>query len=127
MSGSWVPPLLSIADLLADQSVRETKEQADAQILSQVAGLTPSDLKPTLLQWARAGFPAAFPVRELQLSVPDLCSDGVCRCLADYIVFCSGKSIQDIVTEIQSRLADIEVSFYTTGFSVWIVVSRSTA
>jgi hypothetical protein len=50
----------------------------------------------------------------------------VTRNLADYITFCSGKSIQEHVAVLQGMLPDIAVAFCYTGASIQIVVSRTT-
>lgn len=119
------PPPLSIADLLSDQSVLEAKEQSDGQLFNAIGALTTDELKPTLLQWARIGFPNAFSVYQVSVQDPNLCSDGVSRGLADYIVFCSGKTIQDHVALLQEKLADIVVSFTYTGSMIHVVVSKA--
>jgi len=119
------PPPLSIADLLADQSVREAKEQADGQAFSAIGALTAEGLKPKLLQWARQGFPSAFVVHEVSVNVPSPCSDGVVRSLADYIVFCSGKTIHEHVAALQEKLLDITVTFAYTGSAIQIVVLKA--
>ena len=119
------PPPLSIADLLADQSVLEVKEQADGQTFSAIGGLTAEGLKPKLLQWARQGFPNAFCVHEVSVNVPSVCSDGVSRSLDDYIVFCSGKTIHQHVATLQEKLLDITVTFSYTGSAIQIVVLKA--
>ena len=127
MGGTAAPPPspLSIADLLADQSVMQAKEQTDGQTFSAIGQLTAESLKPSLLQWARQGFPNAFCVHEVSVQVSSVCSDGVSRPLADYIVFCSGQTIHEHVARLQEKLLDIRVEFSFTGSSIQIVVLRA--
>ena len=116
------PPPLSIADLLADQSVLEAKEQDDKQLFDAIGSLS---LKPQLLQWARQGFPNAFCVYEIPVGVPSVCSDGVSRSLAEYIPYCSGRTIHEHVALLQEKLLDITVTFSYTGSSIQIVVLKA--
>jgi len=120
--GPTGPSPLSIADLLADQSVLEAKEQEDGRLFAAIGTLT---IKPSLLQWARQGFPNAFCVHEIPVQIPSICSDGVTRSLADYIVFCSGKTIHEHVALLQSTLLDIVVQFSYTGSTIQIVVFKA--
>jgi hypothetical protein len=61
----------------------------------------------------------------LAIQPPTLCSDGECRCLAEYIEFCSGKALFDHVQELQAKLVGISVGFVNMGTYLNIVVSKA--
>lgn len=119
------PDVLSLADLLTDQSVVLMKEQADKALLESIGTQTVSNLRPKLVEWVLKGQPSAFPILSLDIRPPARCSDGEVRGLADYIEFCSGKTINEHVSLLQAKLTDIQISFANIGGLVTIVVLRA--
>jgi hypothetical protein len=105
------PDILTLSDLLSDQSVIVSKEQADKTLLDTIGTQTVSNLRSKLVEWVLKGQPTTFPLLSLNIQPPSCCSDGVSRDLADYIQFCSGKTIQEHVAILQAKLPDITVSF----------------
>jgi hypothetical protein len=101
--------------------VREIQDKAK---FDGIASLPYTVVRATLAQWATLGFPNAYTMHEIPISVPPLCSDGVSRTLDEYITFCSGKSIQEHVALLQERMPDIAVGFTYTGNSIRLVVTR---
>lgn len=129
MMATYEPPppqIITLSDILNEKSVLTAKELSDKALIDSIESLSLDILKPKLIQWALNGFPNAFPIYEFSLTLPDCCSDGNHRCLAEYITFCSGKPIQDHVALLQARMPDIAVSFCNTGRSIQIVVSKPT-
>lgn len=118
-----VPDFLSLDDILSDHEILVAKEQADKALLDQIGSQHVSALKPKLVEWVGRGKPHAYPVMMLSIQPPAKCSDGVERNLADYITFCSGKSIEEHVGLLQAKLAGMSVSFANIGGQVAIVVS----
>ena len=118
------PDILSLDDILNDTSVKQVKEEEDKQVLLSIGSQSTQALRPSLLQWAKQGFPAAFPIMTLAIQPPTLCSDGECRCLAEYIEFCSGKTLLDHVQELQAKLVGMSVGFVNMGSYLNIVVSK---
>lgn len=118
------PPTISLADILSATEIVMKKEEEDKNALNGIGSITFDTLKSSLIRWASVGFPNAYTIHEIPISVPEVCSDGVKRSLADYIVFVSGKSIQEHVAGLQQRVLDIDVSFAYTGSSIPIVVSK---
>ena len=117
-------PTISIADILAaTESVRNT-EEAHRDALNGLALLSYDELKSTLVRWALAGFPSAYVLRELVIAPPPICSDGVSRNLSEYILYVSGKTIQELVAPIQERIPDFVVSYTNTGTGIAVVVSK---
>jgi hypothetical protein len=126
VSGSSAPPRVTMADILASQEVLLQTENMDRVILNSIGQMSADALRTILISWATAGFPNAYPIQDITITPPPRCSDGVTRNLADYITFCSGKSIQEHVAVLQDMLPDIAVAFCYTGASIQIVVSRPT-
>jgi hypothetical protein len=125
MTGTPIPPpTISLADILNASEFLKQKEDADKAALEGIPAITFDSLKASLIRWANAGFPNAYPVHEISISVPDTCLDGVSRGLHDYIVYLTTKTIQELVAGLQERLIDIVASFAYTGSSIQIVVSK---
>lgn len=119
------PPTISLSDITNAVEVVTTKEAQDKATLESIGTLSFESLRASLIQWAVAGYPNAYTVHQISISPPGICSDGVTRSLADYITFCSGKTIHEHVAVLQARMTDITVSFAYTGSSILIVVSKS--
>jgi hypothetical protein len=119
------PPPISLADILNSVELIRQKEADDKASLERIGSATYDSLRSMLVVWASRGFPSAYTLMEVAINPPALCSDGVHRGLADYIVFCSGKSIQDHVALLQEKLVDIVVSYANMGYAIAIVVSKA--
>lgn len=122
-----IPPLdiLSIDDLVNDNAMILVKEEQDKQSLLSIGVQSPQALRPTLLQWAKQGFPAAYPLLNISIHPPTLCSDGVARTLEEYIMFCSGKSLFEHVQTLQCKLTGMILGFTNMGSYLSVVVSKS--
>lgn len=120
-----VPVIITIQDILSATELLQQKEAADRVLLEGIGNVTFESLKSKLLVWATSGFPNAYSLMDVPIQPPALCSDGQARTLSDYIIFCSGKTIQDHVAVLQAKLPDISVSFANMGTSIAVVVSRS--
>lgn len=119
------PAPISIADILSAVEVLQQKEAADKAALDAIGNASFDSLRPKLVTWATLGFPNAYVLMEVTVNPPSQCSDGVVRNLTDYIVFCSGKTIQEHVALLQAKLVDMTVSFANLGYAIGIVVSRA--
>ena len=121
---STVPDVLSLDDILNEHVVLVAKEEADKAMLEQIWSQHISVVKPKLIEWVGRGKPNAFPIMLLDIQPRSKCSDGVTRTLYDYITFCSGKSIDQHVGLLQSKLTGITVSFAHIDGQIAIVVSE---
>jgi hypothetical protein len=120
-----IPNVLSIDDLLADQSALLSKENGDRATVESIGTQSVFGLKPKLVEWALKGFPSAYPILELNVSPPSLCSDSVARNLYDYIQFLTSKTIEDHVAILQGNLQGMVVSFANMNGVTTLVVSKS--
>ena len=119
------PPTISFDDIVSATEVLQAKEQADKALIESIGALTFESLRASLIQWGVAGFPNAYPILSLPITVPTPCSDGQTRTLADYITFCSGKTIQEHVDGLQQRVQGMVVSYANVSGAVTIVISKS--
>ena len=119
------PAPISITDILNDVAIIQQKEAADKGTLDSIGAETHDSLRSKLVTWATLGFPNAYTLMEVSVTPPAQCSDGVARGLADYIVFCSGKTIQEHVALLQAKLDGITVSFANLGYAIAVVVSKA--
>ena len=126
VSENTQPPLavITLADILNATELVRQKEIADKSSLESIGNVTFDSLRSKLIQWGILGFPNAFTLMEISIIPPQTCSDGVVRGLADYIVFCSGKTINEHVDLLQQKLPDMIVSFANMSGNVAIVVSK---
>ena len=126
VSGSWTPPpdILTMADILGEQSVLIAKEQADGAAIRSFGTASVLGLKPVFVEWASKGFPDNYPLLTVQVTPPPVCSDGVVRSLPDYIVFCAGNPLSHYIGLLQAKLPDIRVSYANLGGSLAAILSR---
>jgi hypothetical protein len=115
---------ISLQDILSSVEVIQNQEAEDKAKLEGIGTISFNTLKASLIQWANTGFPNAYEIHRVYINPPSVCSDGVVRNLADYIVFCSGKTIHEHVDVLHQRTPDIEVSFANMGGYIGIVVSK---
>lgn len=119
------PPVITMNDILSSVEVVSQKEQADKATLESIGNIPFDHLKNKLLVWATLGFPNVYEIHRLTITTPTVCSDGVVRNLADYIEFCSGKTIQDHVASLQQRVQDMLITFANMGTYIAVVVSKA--
>lgn len=118
------PPPITIDDLLNSIEVLHEKEASDKILLESIGNISQEVLKTKLVTWAVAGFPSAYEIHSVAINIPTSCSDGVNRNLTDYILFCSGKTIQGHVDLLQQKVENISISFANMGTYISIVVSK---
>ena len=131
VSGMWMmddaptpPEILTMADILGEQSVLIAKEQADGATLRSFGTASVLGLKPVFVEWASKGFPDNYPLLTVQVTPPPLCSDGVVRSLPDYIEYCAGQSLSSLIDQLQAKLPDIRVAYANLGGSLAAILSR---
>ena len=119
------PDILTLSDLLNEQTVLQSKEQADKALLETIGTTPVSNLRSKFVEWVLKGRPSAFPIISLDIQPPDRCSDGQTRDLAEYISFCSGKTIGEHVSLLQAKLPDIQLSFANIQGKITVVTLSS--
>lgn len=118
--------LVTLEEIMSSAEVVRQKESQDKQTLEDIGNMDVDFLRSKLIQWALVGCPNAYPITEVKITPPTICSDGQSRELQDYILFCSGKMFHEHIDTLQSKLPDIRVSFCRVIDSIQIVVSKIT-
>jgi hypothetical protein len=111
------PEPLSIEDLLNNNSVIVRKENDDRATLERFINPTIDEVKPMLLEWARAGLPALYAIRHVDVSPPTVCSDGQTRSLLLYYEYLMGKSLSDTLGPLLTKTKGMFFSFSHNGTS----------
>lgn len=119
------PPTLTLADILSAQEVLIQREANDKATLESIGQISLETLRAKLIAWAVANFPNNYSVCDITITPPTCCSDGVARNLADYIVFCSGKSIAEHIAPVQAMLPDITVAYTSSPPVISVVVIKA--
>jgi hypothetical protein len=118
------PAPITIDDIVNSIDYIKIKEAGDKVILETIGNMSADTLKSQLVLWGTAGFPNAYVILKVTVEPPATCSDGVSRNLADYIQFCSGKTITEHVQLVQDKVSGIVVSFANYTSYIGIVVSK---
>jgi hypothetical protein len=119
------PPPITLEDLINSVEALTKKESEDKTLLESIENMPSEDFKTKLISWAVAGFPNVYEIHRVVIVPPQKCSDGVSRGLADYIEFCSGKTINQHVEKLQEKVTGISLSFANMGTYIAIVVSKA--
>lgn len=118
------PEVLRLSDLLDEKTRLQQQETADATALDAIRTCSLTVLRPKLLSWVEQGMPNAWSIFSIPIKEIYDCSDGSPRTLAEYIEFCSGKTIQEHTEGLQARLPDIQVGFVRTSTDLHFVVTK---
>jgi hypothetical protein len=118
-------PTITLSEILSTREVLIQRETSDKAKLDAIATIPIDELRAKLIAWATADFPNNYPVYSLIISPPAVCSDGVVRELADYIVFCSGKTLTEHIAPVQAMLPDITVAFLYSPPMISVVVLKA--
>ena len=118
------PQPITINDLLNSVQIIQQKELEDKLTLESIGNMSHDTLKSKLLSWATAGFPNVYEIYRVTIVPPTQCSDGVVRNLAEYIQFCSGKTMNEHVDVLSTKVTGMVISFANMGTYIAIVVSK---
>lgn len=119
------PHIVTLDELMASHAAIVTKQAADLALLDLIVNPTRETYRPQLFQWAAAGFPGIYIVHTVALTPPDICADGVKRDINAYINYLTGSDMGAFVTNIQSLMPGILVSFSFEGNFARIHVSKA--
>jgi hypothetical protein len=119
------PYLMTLDELLNSRDVMMARETSDRQTIQYIESPDPIMLRRKLLEWAAAGFPDAFPIFNITVSPPEVCSDGVARGLYDYIKFVSGQTLAEKMKVLESKLKGISVVNSFSGSTITIHVMKA--
>jgi hypothetical protein len=116
--------VISIADLLNEQSIILQKEEADVNRLNAFFAPTMDSLRAALLAWATKNFPPVEKIGTLVLDPPDLCSDGEKRTLPYYIEYILKDSITNKLNGLNAKTQGMSFTFSWVEKSISLYVTR---
>ena len=111
---SFSPVIISMEELISATATLQTIEAGNKQSLESFNATT---FVENLQKWAASGFKDSFVVYQLPAVAPDMLngkyksSDIVYRTVWDYIPFCLGYSITDLLAKFQARATGMTFSF----------------
>lgn len=90
--------------------------RAEEQIKGTLTSLDFNLLKTNLYAWAAKGYEDSYPAYQLPVTASETnglipCSDGTLRNIWDYIPFCLGSSISELIQSYEAKLHGISLSF----------------
>ena len=97
---------------------------------SSLKGLDYDVLKNNIFAWVTKGFPESYPVYKLYFTLPENttslipCSDAVPRNIPDYIDFCVGMPLQELIDSYNTMVDDITLTYSIQNKAVVINVNR---
>lgn len=118
-----VSSLLTIDDILGTLMLE--KESKDRAELENIGNMPIDELKESLTFWVKLGFPNDFALKRICIEPPTKCVDGITRNLRDYIQYCSGKTIEEHATVLQSKLSGMTISVVESYGCFTIAVSKT--
>ena len=117
--------LITLDDLLNEQSIIQQREHRDRSELGKIENPpNVAQLRQILLQWAKQGFPYAFPLFSITLSSLSVCSDGVTRTLYPYIEYLMEESITSLMAKLEVKLQGIKLLNSYSGTTITIHVYK---
>lgn len=121
-----VPDIVSMSDLINEHATIVQRESSmNAMLTSQLITVGPSAFKAKLINWATLGFPAIYPILNLQVDVPNICADGVSRSLQAFVEYSLGMPLSVVIESLSAKLPGMDVSYSCSGSSFSIHVSRA--
>ena len=108
------PPVIRLDDILTDQTLYLQQEARDREKFNVLASPDLGDIRAKLVAWASRGFQLPCDLVIIDITAPNICSDGVQRTFFDYIQFVSGKSITEHLATLQPILPDFQVAYSYT-------------
>lgn len=126
-TGPTLAPIASLDDLMNSVEATASKEATDRTTLSVLLNPTSETFRTSLLQWAATGFESGYTLYTLNLIAPIVCSDGSKHDIGGYILYLTGKSSEDITSNLQSLMPGIRVFHSFLNSSIRIHVSKLAA
>ena len=109
-TGSVEPPhIATLEELMASREATSVKEAADTAILNVLVNPTRETFRVPLFQWATTGFQSGYTLYTLILDTPAICADGEERAIGGYILYLTGKTIEQLCATIQSMMTGIQL------------------
>jgi hypothetical protein len=111
-------------ELMGSYSATVAKEAADKQLLSSLVNPTRDGFRPQLFQWASVGFPDLYIVQSIPVTPPAMCIDGVPREIGQYVEYCIGKNLGEMIEGLKALMTGIQPSWSMNGNTLRIHVTK---
>lgn len=118
------PSIATIDELMGSYSATVAKEAVDKQSLSSLVNPTRDAFRPQLFQWASVGFPDLYIVQSISVTPPAICTDGVTREIGQYVEYCSGKNLGEVIEGLKALMTGIQPSWSMNGNTLRIHVTK---
>lgn len=116
---------ITIDQLLNDQAVILQKENDDRDRLNIFFSPTLDSLKPTLLAWAKKGFPSVEKVSQVILDPPRICSDGQIRTIPYYVEYILNDTLVNCLNKVNAITVGMTFTYSWIDSTVCLHVSRN--
>jgi hypothetical protein len=127
IAGTIYPPppdIISLDDLLSDIQVMTKKEDDDRILLESIGNLTTFGLRPKLVEWALNNFSSLFEIHSITIHVPTICVDGATRDLRQYIVYLTGKTLDEYIEVLTPKFVGMNVAYGYFGNKISIFLAK---
>jgi hypothetical protein len=119
------PHIATIEELMASLGAIVNKESVDKQTVSVLLNETRDILRAPLFQWATLGFPSIYIIQSFTIDPPQICSDGESRNFLEYLNYCLGKDLNDVLIDIRSKMLGIVLTVSCEGNTLRIHVTKN--
>jgi hypothetical protein len=116
--------IATIDELLESHEALAIKEAQDKVNLDIILNPTRDRFRDPLFQWATTKFEYGYMIFSLPIDAPPMCLDGQVRATGGYIQYLTGKTHEEIGTNIQSMLTGIQVFTICTDSAIEIRVIK---
>jgi hypothetical protein len=113
------PHITTIDELMTSLAAAVSKETEDKAILSVLVNAPRETLRGPLFQWAAAGFPFLYVLKSFTIVPPPICSDGVTRDTYQYINYCLGVNLSDLMVTLQSKAVGMTFTYSIVDFNTF--------
>ena len=121
-----VQDVITLEDIQNEQSVLVQNETNFKDFLTQnVLNVPLASIRPRLIQWANLQYPDGYTIINVPITVPQTCSDGTNRSAREYIEFCLGMSISEVMSTLSSRITGVILTYRITQPLFEIIVLKA--
>jgi hypothetical protein len=116
---------ISLTDIQNDRDVIFQREQTMKTVLTDaLLNWSVSSIKPKLVEWALQGYPVNYEIVRVDVDLLPVCSDGVSRGIHQFVEYCIGCTLSDVITKFYSKLSGFSIAYTYTSNSISICVIK---
>jgi hypothetical protein len=100
--------IITLEDIQNEQIVLLQSETDFKNFLTQnILNVSLASIRPRLIQWATLQYPYGYTLISVPITLPHICSDGIARSASDYIEFCLGTPISEVISTLSKRITGV--------------------